>query len=59
MKAEKTDRKVVLSFLWIFVMLNNLYCDIMGLMDFNLLMQYLKGNVNGMVIICRRNILPD
>lgn len=38
----------MLSTLWIFAVLNYLYCDIMGLMDSNLLSQYLTGNVNGM-----------
>ncbi|MCJ7468336.1 MAG: DUF6326 family protein [Maribacter sp.] len=44
----KTSKKMLLSTLWIFVTLNYLYCDIMGLMDMNLLKQYLTGNVNGM-----------
>ena len=48
MKTEKIDRKIMLSTLWIFAVLNYLYCDIMGLMDVNLLKQYLTGNVNGM-----------
>ena len=42
------DKKVLLSTLWIFAILNYLYCDIMGIMDVNLLKQYLAGNVNGM-----------
>jgi hypothetical protein len=48
MKTKKTDRKILLSTLWIFAILNYLYCDIMGIMDANLLKQYLAGNVNGM-----------
>lgn len=48
MKTKKIDRKIALSTLWIFAILNYLYCDIMGLMDANLLKQYLTGNVNGM-----------
>lgn len=48
MKTKKIDRKIVISTLWIFAILNYLYCDIMGLMDMNLLKQYLTGNVNGM-----------
>ena len=43
MKPKKTDRKILLSTLWIFAILNYLYCDIMGLMDVNLLKQYLTG----------------
>jgi len=45
-----SDRKVVLSTLWIFVTLNYLYCDLMGLMDSGLLKQYVTGKVNGMEI---------
>lgn len=48
METKKTDRKILLSTLWIFAILNYLYCDIMGLMDVNLLKQYLTGTVNGM-----------
>jgi hypothetical protein len=48
MNTQKTDRKILLSTLWIFAILNYLYCDIMGLMDVNLLRQYLTGTVNGM-----------
>ena len=48
MKAEKTDMRILLSTLWIFAILNYLYCDIMGIMDVNLLKQYLTGTVNGM-----------
>jgi hypothetical protein len=48
MKNKKMDKKMLLSTLWIFVTLNYLFCDIMGLMDVNQLKQYLTGNVNGM-----------
>ena len=48
MATLKTDRKILLSTLWIFAILNYLYCDIMGIMDVNLLKQYLTGTVNGM-----------
>ncbi|WNJ19478.1 DUF6326 family protein [Pontibacter sp. G13] len=40
-------RKTWLSLLWIFVMFNYLYCDIAGLMDPQLLNQYLSGSVEG------------
>lgn len=43
-KKEK-DRKVILSTLWIFVTLNYLYCDVLSLMDSELLKQYLSGTV--------------
>ncbi|MDO5665495.1 MAG: DUF6326 family protein [Bacteroidia bacterium] len=41
------DRKPILSTLWIFVVLNYLYCDVAGLMDSHLLSQYLSGVVDG------------
>ena len=51
MKAiENIDRRTVLSTLWIFVTLNYLYCDLMGLMDSNLLKQYLTGTVGGLAL---------
>lgn len=36
-----------LSAIWIFVVLNYLYCDVAGLMDARLLQQYLSGVVDG------------
>ena len=39
-----------LSALWVFVMLNYLYCDLMGLMDPESLKQFLTGDVNGIHI---------
>ncbi|MCU0435515.1 MAG: DUF6326 family protein [Bacteroidia bacterium] len=42
--------KELLFTLWIFVMFNYLYCDVMGLMDSSLLRQYLSGTVGGMPI---------
>jgi hypothetical protein len=44
----KLDKKSLLSTIWIFAVLNYLYCDVVGLMDSNLLKQYLNGTVNGM-----------
>ncbi len=44
---EMKDRKAILSTLWIFAMLNYLYCDVIGLMNPDLLRQYLTGSVNG------------
>jgi len=52
MDIDKTtiamDRKVLLSTIWIFVAFNYLYCDVVSLMDSELLKQYLTGRVNGM-----------
>ncbi len=45
--TEMTDKRAILSTLWIFAMLNYLYCDVMSLMDPEFLKQYLTGNVGG------------
>ncbi len=47
---QTKDRRVILSTLWIFVTLNYLYCDVLGLMDSEILNQFLTGNVDGLVI---------
>ena len=44
------DTKIKLSVLWIFAMFNYLYCDIVGLMDHDLLNQFLTGHAGGMDI---------
>ncbi len=44
------NRKDLLTTAWIFVTVNYLYCDLIGLMDAKLLKQYLMGNVEGFVI---------
>lgn len=44
------QQKDVLSTLWVFVTLNYLYCDLIGLMDASLLKQYITGKVEGMAI---------
>ncbi|WP_432409706.1 DUF6326 family protein [Wukongibacter sp. M2B1] len=43
-------RKTILSTLWIFVIFNYMYCDILGLMNSGLLKQYITGIVNGLVM---------
>jgi Family of unknown function (DUF6326) len=45
--TEMKDRTAILSTLWIFAMLNYLYCDIIALMDPELLNQFTTGNVGG------------
>ena len=40
--------KELLSTLWVFATLNYLYCDVIGLMDSDLLNQYLSGSVDGL-----------
>ncbi len=44
------NKRDFLSILWVFVTLNYLYCDLIGLMDSSLLKQYLTGKVEGMEI---------
>ncbi len=46
-KTVEMGMKVKLSTLWIFVILNYLYCDIVALMDSELLKQFMTGNVGG------------
>jgi hypothetical protein len=45
--SERKDGRAILSTLWIFATLNYLYCDVVGLMNSDLLKQYLAGSVNG------------
>lgn len=47
-KRKPLDGGTFLSVLWLFASLNYLYCDVIGLMDSNLLNQYVTGVVNGM-----------
>lgn len=44
------DTGALLSTLWLFAILNYLYCDIVGLMDSHVLKQFLAGRVEGMDI---------
>jgi hypothetical protein len=44
------NKKDLLSTIWVFVTINYLYCDLIGLMDASLLKQYLTGKVEGMEI---------
>lgn len=45
-----SDRGMILSTLWIALMFNYLYCDVMVFMDTRLLNEYLTGTVNGLTI---------
>lgn len=47
---QTADRGARLSLLWVFAMLNYLYCDVLGLMDTTSLRQYLNGEVNGIEV---------
>jgi hypothetical protein len=44
---EMRDAKATLSTLWVFVLFNYLYCDVLGLMDKAMLRGYLEGEVGG------------
>ncbi len=44
------DMKAKLQTLWIFATLNYLYCDVVSLMDHDLLRQYLTGKVGGLQV---------
>ena len=44
------DMKVKLSTLWIFVVFNYLYCDVISLMDPELLKQFITGNIGGIEV---------
>lgn len=48
--AEMEDMKVKLSTLWIFVMFNYLYCDVVAIMDPELLKQFMTGTIGGIQI---------
>ena len=49
-KTAEMDMKVKLSTLWIFALFNYLYCDVMSLMDPELLKQFMTGNVGGIKV---------
>lgn len=44
---ERLNAKVVLSALWVFAILNYLYCDLLGVMDSKILKELLSGEANG------------
>ena len=50
MNATPDPVRLRLGAVWIFVMLNYLYCDVLGLMDAHLLRQYLAGEVRGIEV---------
>ncbi len=49
-KTAEIDMKVKLSTLWIFVMFNYLYCDILGLFDPVVLKELMTGYAGGLQI---------
>jgi hypothetical protein len=49
-RATAMDRKGLLSTIWVFAVLNYLYCDVLTLMDSGMLKQYLAGKVGAMVV---------
>ena len=49
-RTTAMDKKVLLSTIWLFALFNYLYCDVMTLMNSEILKQYMTGKVNGMQI---------
>lgn len=47
---EEKNEKALLSTLWIFAVLNYLYCDVLTLMDPTTLNQVIKGSVGGIKV---------
>ena len=47
---DSSSTKSLLSGLWLFAVLNYLYCDVIGLMDAASLREFLSGMINGMDI---------
>jgi hypothetical protein len=45
--TERLNQKTLLSTVWIFAVVNYLYCDVMTLMDSAFLKQFMQGNVGG------------
>lgn len=54
--VKMADMKAKLSTLWIFVVLNYLYADVMGLMDPAMLSQFITGRI-GSIHITRKFLL--
>lgn len=50
MNTANKDRKTLLSTLWVFVVLNYIYCDVITLLHPGFLNQLLTGTVGGMVM---------
>jgi hypothetical protein len=46
-RQKKIETNVLLSTIWIFAVVNYLYCDVMTMMDSTFLKQFLQGNVGG------------
>ena len=50
LELQEKNRKSIFSILWVFAVLNYLYCDVLTLMDSELLNQILTGGVDGLVM---------
>lgn len=46
--SENNSIKIKLSILWIFLVLNYLYCDVLTLMDPHVLQQLITGTIDGL-----------
>jgi hypothetical protein len=50
LQIHGTDMKTRLTTLWVFVMFNYLYCDVIALMNPDLLKQFMAGKLGGMPV---------
>ena len=50
MEINRVDMKVILSTLWIFVLFNMIYADILGFMKADFLQEVITGNAGGIQI---------
>jgi hypothetical protein len=55
--AEVEDRKVILSTLWIFVTVNYIYCDVIGIMDPGIFQGLMTGHAAGGLQITQECLL--
>ncbi len=50
LQVQSTDTKSRLTILWVFVMFNYLYCDVIALMNPDLLKQFYAGKIGGIQV---------
>jgi hypothetical protein len=55
--AEVKDRRIILSTLWIFVTVNYIYCDVIGIMDPGIFQGLMTGHAAGSLQITQEFLL--
>ena len=50
---EKIDKRIVLTTLWIFAILNYLYADVIALMNPRILNEFVSGHKAPLLLYCR------